>query len=393
MVRIVGAFLLGLLAITGCTDIGGWDALSVLRDRPVWQYRVPLTIDPQGLGEIITDLPVRVSLDPATLDHDALNARATDLGFYAEPYSEGAQPLSHEIAVLDEQGRSEFWVRLPRLPVDEPVRFWLYFGSDTVEVPERRADVWRQGYVSVLHFEEGTSYFADSSGYGMAASVPAPSDPPQPDDATAPDVVPGLVGRGLRYGGDRDKVVLQPRSAVANMAPVTVSIWIQPYAVGSGTGGRLFSKGDWFVAYNAGQSRVQARFQHGNDGDGNDVFREWVLDTDSTVGGNQPVGLGDWQGFTVSWNGGKSGSDLALYLEDATVGNISTDDAAGAKDDDSANPLGIGNLEVDSGTAAPDAVIDEVRIARADRSRYWIIAEHRSVTNRLVTVGERQALR
>jgi hypothetical protein len=390
-VRLVASALLTILALAGCTDLGGWDALTALRARGPWQYRVPLTIAAQGLGEIITDLPVRVSLDQETLVHDALNAGATNLGFYAEAYQDGAEPLSHEIAVLDPEGVSEFWVRLPQLPVDDTVRFWIYFGGDGVEVPQRSADVWRQGYVSVLHFDEGSTHFSDSSGYGSAASVPPPSDPPQGTDATAPEVVPGLVGNGLRYGEDRDKVVIQPRAAVANMAPVTLSIWMQPYAAGSGTGGRLFSKGAWFVRYSAGQARIQARFQHGSDGDVDDVFREWVIDTQPDPG-TQAVPVGAWQGFTVSWNGGTRGTDLYLYAEHTGVANVVTDDAVLGKDDDSSIPLAIGNLEFAGGEDAPDAIIDEVRIARADRSRYWITAEHRSVTNQLVTVGKRESL-
>jgi hypothetical protein len=81
-----------------------------------------------------------------------------------------------------------------------------------------------------------------------------------------------------------------------------------------------------------------------------------------------------------------------LYAEHTGVANVVTDDAVLGKDDDSSIPLAIGNLEFAGGEDAPDAIIDEVRIARADRSRYWITAEHRSVTNQLVTVGKRESL-
>ncbi|MFO7782687.1 MAG: hypothetical protein R6W94_13800, partial [Spirochaetia bacterium] len=95
-----------VLLLGSCTEMGGWDTLTELRARGPWRYRVELAIASTGSGEIITDLPLRVTLGPDVLDHNALNADATNLAFYEAPYEDGAEPLSHEIARLEPDGSS-----------------------------------------------------------------------------------------------------------------------------------------------------------------------------------------------------------------------------------------------------------------------------------------------
>jgi hypothetical protein len=357
-----------VLLLSACTEMGGWDTLSELRARGPWRYRVELTVESSGSGEIITDLPIRVTLGPNDLDHDALNADATNLGFYEAPYEDGAQPLSHEIASLEPDGSSEFWVRLPTLPRSGSITIWFYYGGDGVTVKERAADVWRAGYVTVLHFEEAEPPFEDSTRYGVHATVP-----PVSEGATAPDSAAGLAGAGLRYLEVTDKIRLSPDSAINTMAPVSLSMWI--YAFSDRTA-RLFSKGDWYVAKPT--NRIQVSFGHGTD----DLFDEW----------NAPPPLLTWQGITVNWDGGLEASGIDLFADGSPVTSFNPQNGAGAQDDDSSNPLGIGNYEFPSGSGAPDAVIDEIRIARSDRSRDWIDAEHRSVTGQLVTVGSVEEL-
>ena len=365
---------ISVTAVSSCTELGGWDVLTSIESRGPWEYRVELTIASQGYGEILTDLPVRVAIGPDRLDHDALESDAGNLAFYPAPAERGVEPLSHEVAHLDAEGTSEFWVRLPTLPRSGDVKLWLYYGGDELRVPEKPADVWRASYVSVLHFEDDDASFNDSSGYGTDAGVPAAAD-----GATEPDGVAGLSGAGLRYREATDKIVLPARSPVNNMAPVTLSLWMRPVGDPSG---RLFSKGDWFVNYSNSNERVQIRFQHGNDGDANDVFGEFPASLTS----------GTWHGIATTWNGERNGGSLELYLDGSAAASITRNSAVAAKDDDSSNPLGIGNLEIPGGDRAPDAVLDEIRIARTERSAAWVDAEHLSVTGGLVTVGKRERL-
>jgi hypothetical protein len=371
MIRIAFLGAIVVLLLGACTEMGGWDTLSELRARGPWRYRVPLRVASSGSGEIITDLPIRVTLGPNDLDQDTLNADATNLGFYAAPYENGAQPLSHEIARLEPDGSSEFWVRLPTLPRSGSSTIWLYYGGDGVTVKERSSDVWRAGYVTVLHFEEPEPPFEDSTRYGVHATVP-----PVSEGATAPHSADGLAGAGLRYLEDTDKIRLAADSAVSTMAPVSLSMWISAQ---SDRTARLFSKGDWYVAYSQSTGRIQVRFQHGT----TDVFGEW----------NAPLPPDSWQGITVNWDGGLNASGLDLFTNGALVtSSVIAQSGEGTQDDDSSRPLGIGNYEFSSGSGAPDAVIDEVRIARSDRSTGWIDAEHRSVTGQLVTVGSVEEL-
>lgn len=111
-------------------------------------------------GEYAVDGPITLPLE---LDHTLFtfeSSNGRDLRFVLEGDS---APLPVELEHWDPQGRSTFWVRMPR--VEPGQRLWVYSVADGVD-PSSAEGVWGEEVRAVYHFSEVTDRRVLDSGPG-----------------------------------------------------------------------------------------------------------------------------------------------------------------------------------------------------------------------------------
>lgn len=387
----------GILA--GCTANGAWDDIAgVLEpanesdssgdsdegddalepDPVIWERHVEITVQDFGNTALLSDFPVMVRLDGEVLDYQLLRTvDGGDIGFYEDPWSESSVPLPHTVSLWNSNGISVFWVQIPTLlPGTKTIH--LYYGSDENRVDDVGSRVWENGYVLVMHFDDADDPFVDNSPFGNDG-VGGDS---WPGAYSSPTIDAGSVGFAARFLRDEDAVIVPASQSLATMNPRYLSMLLRYDA--PGTGRRIIGKSEWFLSTtDSSGGRFQSRTQFNDDGDGNDVFREW---------GDIPD-PGSWRHVGLYWSGALTGTSLQLRIDNAAASVINGDNALNTQDDDSMESLVIGNGE-DVGSLASRSFpgsIDELRISRTPRSESWLTAEYLSVTDQLLVIGVPEA--
>ncbi|MFP4303087.1 MAG: DUF2341 domain-containing protein [Spirochaetaceae bacterium] len=410
---IVLLFFSGLLS-QGCTGAGAWDAIreEIRResgeeqpsedavDEPGWVGSVQVTISTASISSYLFDVPVLIRVDPTRVDYDLLTDADYSVGFYLEEYSEAASPLSYECSLWDPRGESLFWVRLPVLTPGDAVRIWMYLGDPGFGTPEDPADVWRNGYVAVLHFDDPEEIYRDSSPFGnhglnsneaVEGHTPATSSP-------------GYLGYGIDFDDNTDAIIFPDDPSTDNMRPLHLFAFLNLRSLDGPS--RLLSKGDRHLGYQlqGGDStlRINTRIQHwvppdadtaGDDP--NDVFSEvFVLGYPTDT----------WRSWNWYWGGEKYDRSSVVYVDDNSYssGGYEVPDAdledpgygAGdiEMDDDSATPLVIGNGDwFGANSRVIDGYLDEVRLSRVSRTPEWIAFQQDLLTETITTFGAFEA--
>lgn len=329
----------GTTAAPGCAD--WWDL--------AWTHRRPLFVEDIGIMEAVTDVPVLVLLDASRVDYDATQDAGQDLRFVAE----GTQVLPHEIERWDETGTSYVWVRLPMIAPDGNGQgeLHLYYGNAAAADAQVATDVWANGYVSVHHMVD----FADSTGHGHDGASP-----------NLPTATEGWIGGAARFDGMDDRLTLIGESAYDFTDAMTVEAWIRvqsfdlPWQA-------IVTKGDdaW---------RMHREDQTSSIGFGTDT----AAATNDNLAGTTNVADGQWH-----W---------AVVVYGDALKRIHVD---GMQDIDQAypGPLRTTDVPVELGSNAQvagrwfDGDMDEIRISNVARTRTWIRAQHRSMTDALLVHG------
>jgi carboxypeptidase T len=169
---------------------------------------------------------------------------------------------------------------------------------------------------------------------------------------------PGHEGAGsaLRFDGVDDLAAANGSNEFDAMDAVTVSAWIYPHSGGEGSKGRVVDKAD-------GVSPTRGWIFH-LAGDGRSL--SFIVDfgsTDLTRASAAGVLIFDqWQHVAVTWNGSASAAGVHLYVNGMEVRYAVSTNGTGARVDDSAQDLKIGNDKSRARTF--DGLIDEVHVWR-----------------------------
>jgi len=338
-----------------------------------WRYRRKLVFDNSGQTENLVDFPVLVKLNSSRIDYSSTQDNGEDIRF-VDP---DGTVLSYEIESWDESGASIVWVKVPQIDGGSTTDYiWMYYGNSSATDGQNVADVWSNGYELVMHLDETTGNFEDSTGnghYGQAF-----------DGVTRG--VNGKIGKAVSFDGSSGYIALYMKYTEPNVIPeLTVNVWFNTSFVYSETVGTLdntnwsfvdFDRSDFYNFYITGKSGVLE-------------FSSTASSTDDFPASTTGLNDGTWHlGWAVY-----DGNDKIIYLN-GTQDAIRTNAHSGAAIGISSTRWGF----IGDGSEATefdgsrnniyyDGYIDEVRISNVARSADWIAAQYLSMNDSFITFG------
>jgi biopolymer transport protein ExbB len=197
-----------------------------------WTGHKKITINPQGLTEAVSQVPVVVRLHSGNFDFTTVNVDGSDLRFIA---SDDKTELKYYIEKFDAVNELAIvWVMLPSIkPSDKDAHFFVYYGNEkaTTSTSDPKA-INPSGNIANFHFAEKT-FLQDSSATGLQAS------------GSISVQKAGLIGESATFNGQPLTIVANP--AINASAGYTWSAWIKPTTLPQSaslynqTGGLTFS--------------------------------------------------------------------------------------------------------------------------------------------------------
>ncbi len=341
-----------------------------------WQYRRKLVFDNSGQTKNLIDFPVLVKLNSSRINYSSTQDNGEDIRF-VDP---DGTVLSYEIESWDESGDSIVWVKVPQIDGGSTTDYiWMYYGNPSVTDGQNASDVWSNGYELVMHLDETSGNFEDSTGnvhYGQAfGGVTRGAD--------------GKIGKAVSFDGSSGYIALNMKYTGPNVIPeLTVNVWFNTSFVYSGTVGTLdntnwsfvdFDRSDFYDFYITGKSGVLE-------------FSTTASSTDDFPASTTGLNNGSWHlGWAVYY-----GNDKIIYLngtQDAIMENAHSGTAIGI----SSTRWGF----IGDGSEATafngtrnniyyDGYLDEVRISSVARSAAWIAAQYLSMNDSFITFGEEE---
>lgn len=380
--RVLPWFLLAF-TLGSCTDPGSWAEVDeqyrfVLSGR-AWKQRAAVSIDSTGISEELTDFPLLVTLTPSDIDTRSCGEGGRAIQFRD---ADGVTVLSHQVDTWNPGGESLVWVRVPRIPANTPdTRIWLYFDNPYASEPDRSKEVWSNGYLGIWHLNESapgvysdaTSNRWDGGAGGGLFTLPSPAE--------------GRIGGAQEYQEDTDAILLPVQPGI-DLAPFTLSFWIRPVSLPSGR--RLFNKGPVDIRSSSAGPPHRLSLELGFD-DGNPVTNPDSLLLEHP---GELEADAQWYLYCLTWTGtgecgtGNDTQPGAHVYKNGVLkfGNRGVQrDGTGTYSGDEGDPAYLGNRALNGGAIL--GRLDEVRLSGVRRSRAWILAEYRSMTGSLVTLG------
>ncbi len=166
----------------------------------------------------------------------------------------------------------------------------------------------------------------------------------------------GKIGSALDFNGTTSVVTTSATPWVNNMARFSISAWIYPRSLGEGNHGRIIGKSAGTDISSDGWMLNMT----------NDVVNglAFTMDFNSThlsiVSDANAYALNSWTHVALTWDGTPAASSVKLYVNGSQITTSYTNSGGGARADDSANVVMIGNNPANSRTF--DGYLDEVRI-------------------------------
>jgi hypothetical protein len=330
---------------------GWWD--------PAWARRRRIVLAPPARDAgIQKDVPLLVVLNPDRIDYEAAARDGRDLRFVGP---DARTLLSHEIESWNPGGVSSVWVRLPEYGPDAAVEpLWMYYGNAAAAAPAGTGAVWDDAFRFVYHLADvGSRQVRDASPRGRHGEKVSPANP-------CP--VAGRIGGGQAFDGLGDFVDTGERGDLPRW---TVETWVR---------GREAPKLGKAAGPIMRQNNYQLCWDH--------FQTESVAVASARFGGEWrlapfgPMAGGTWYYLAATYDG----TTLRAYRDGAL---ISETPAAGAPDASPEAAL------LGKHAQYPDAcfrgLLDEVRLSAVARSEAWIAAQHRSMTDALVSFGPEEA--
>lgn len=166
----------------------------------------------------------------------------------------------------------------------------------------------------------------------------------------SPTRTTGHLGGGLGFDGSNDIVTVVPSSTLNNLPAITLSAWMRPTNSGENAFGRILQKEGGFKLFLTSSRQVAFEVVH-------------ATTTLNRTTGSSVFNYGEWTHVVVTWDGGTAASNVHIYLNGTEVGSYSTNtNGSGARSDDSAGTLNIGNNSATTLDRTFNGVLDEIRI-------------------------------
>lgn len=322
-----------------------------------WARRVRVRIDNGDGTQSLSDFAVPVRLDLGAPELAGYRGDGTDFRFVDDEGNE----LSHELEQLTRSRLASVWVLLPTLESgNESQELWLYLGNPGARATNAASDVWG-GHAGVWHLSDDRGGAARSSAATEIAGLSSGTSATQ-----------GIFGNALEFvAANNSNIDFGAASEPLFRAwdEFSLSLWLYPTAPAPDLG--------VYAAFSRGPSLHNGRMWH----------ETWQ---DPDVGLFQidiqlPTGHSFFRRFSVrhaQWNHlvyDYDGQTLRL-VHDGVVVQEETALAPSALYDQ-------GHAMVLGGGYAFDVVLDELRISSQSRPPAWYEAQHRMLTQPLVTLG------
>ncbi|MFO0999358.1 MAG: DUF2341 domain-containing protein [Planctomycetaceae bacterium] len=333
-----------------------------------WTMRQKITFN-NGSGVVLTNQAVLITLDGSKIDYAKTLDNGQDLRFVD---GNGAL-LNYEIESWDEAGTSRVWVSVPQIDAASTTDFvWMYYGNSRAANTQNSGAVW-SNQKAVLHMN-GTP--ADSSSSALTVTT---------SGATA---IGGVIAGARDFDGIDDFIKLSASAEVDNLFATggTISAWINPDSWGEAGFGRIADKAATTFGLNGPGWALQVTssgailFEHGF----SSVLGEWV-----TSSGAVSLSSG-WYQVTVVYNASTPATDPKIYINGAQVGVSENVAPSGTIRDDSALQLTVGNYASNT-TRTFDGAIDEFRAAKVSLTSAQVLADYRTMTGALTSIGIAEA--
>ena len=344
---LVAVLLLG--SVTAASANGAWWDTN-------WAHRRKLTLDNSGVGEVLTDFPVLVCLDPSNITYSQTQNNGEDIRF-VDP---DGTVLKHEIEEWNEGGTSCVWVKVPQIDADPAVDYiWMYYGNAGVADGQDAENVWDTQFQGVWHLNRSSGDVLDSTS--------------NDNDGTNVGSTRGVSGRidsAFDFDGTDDYINVGDVGS-DDWTAITVEAWIYHHAIGD----------ERIICKSTGTDIDEHIFSLGVDHQTNRVVRA-RLGTDGTGGGisshdsdSYVHEANRWEYVAFTWN--SSDATIRFYSNGQAKGTASRD---GDNIKDSSQVVSIGNVNAGDDDRYFDGLIDEPRISSTARSAEWIAAQYKSMT-------------
>jgi len=341
---LLAAVLAPLLAACSFKTISGGAADGRTDGPPGTPLRKLLTIDAKLVTGTHTGFPVWISLD----DDKDLAEHATEDGGDIYFTARDGTPIPHEIQRWTRAtGRLEAWVRADLDDVTDTV-LELRYGDPSTARPPDPPQVFSSSFVAVWHLDDplGTRDVADATGMhpGIAGGL------------TPADQLPAQLGGGFDFDGTSKRVNF--RQPLTGGVEHTISAWVKQRTASSWDsivtiGNPDGSKSRWFHSHYT--NGISAGF-YGNDWSG-------TLPNIDNAGWT----LLHWTYRNRQSHMYRDGVEVGAHMFNAGVDTQGTD-----------GNLGYAPAQWGQGGTPCwlNGMLDEVRIATAERSAGWIATEH-----------------
>lgn len=343
----------------GCSVSTWWDSS--------WAYRRTLALDNSAQPEALINFPVLVVLEATSFDYSRTTATGSDLRFVD---ADDSTVLSFEIERWNPSGRSEVWVRVPRIaPSSTSDGMHMYYGNPAAADGQDSAGVFDSTYAAVWHFSELSGEHVDVVG-GIVCT----------GRNGLMHTMTGVVGRAASFNGTCDAYCGQDQ--VTTPIEHTITAWVNLPL--SGTPEQqvvALEKVDVHGPF-PGLSLYVRR----SDG----ALGRWVNDRYffSTQPSNRVV-AGAWNFLAIRGLLSAAGS-VEVSRNGGTWEQVYSGDTQPFLVVEAGTPLVLGRWTGPGRAVALTGELDEVRISRVQRSEAWIRAQYLSQDNRFVTLGEQQ---
>jgi len=318
-----------------------------------WGYRKPITINHTKVSNTSqSNFTVLINLTDPTLEYTANGGHVgqSDGGDILFTSSDGKTKLAHEIEnYTPSTGRLVAWVIVPTLSASSDTVIYLYYGNANCTDQWNINGTWNSSYNAVWHMEQNPSgtppQIVDSTTNGNNGTCYG--------SMTSNDQVAGEIGGSLHFDGSTDYVQVNNSTTLNVSSAITVSAWIYPYSVASGSH-RIISK--WtssnqeYIFYLSGtEVGVGAKTGYG-----------------VTSGAN--LSINTWYYLTMVWSGSNT---IAVYKNGNLFQNITiTTGTTGTS-----APL-VFAKHGSSSSEYFNGIIDESRVGMTTRSADWIQTEY-----------------